>query len=266
MTAWDTVLTSKVNPGAVATAFVPGTSGDVLQVRNFPVQSKAYLEHVIRRGATTGMARVRSALLHDNVTGVQFFAVETPSVFSMPLDQGEPLQAQDNLIVEGTGGAAETDLIALGIYYSQVQGGQARLHSWSDVGPLIVHIKPVHVAVTASATIGNWSDTAINTTENLLEANTDYAVLGYGTSVALGLVGIKGIETANMRICGPGTTLFEDTANFFVEMDKRTGRPHIPVVNASNVGGIFASVADSAASTAADVTIILAMLGQQLPN
>ena len=264
--AWDTILTSAVNPGAGPTAFTGAVSGDSTVVRNFAPTDMAYLEHLIRRGAATGFARVRSALLADNVTGIQFFTGETPSVFMMPQERGEALNAQDNLIVEGSGGAAETDLILLGVYYTNLLGASARLHSWGDISGLVKHIKPVHVAVAASATIGQWKDTLITATENLLAANTDYAVLGYGTDVALGAVGVKGQDTANLRITGPGTTLFEDTGNFFVAMDTATGRPHIPVINSANAGSTFVSVCDQAAATAANVTLILAELTQNLPN
>lgn len=264
--AWDTILTSAINPGAGPAAFTGAVSGDSTVVRNFAPTDVAYLEHLIRRGAAVGLARVRSALLADNVTGIQYFTGETPSVFMLPRERGEQLQPQDNLIVEGSGGAAETDLILLGIYYTNLLGASARLHSWGDVSPLIKHIKPVHVAVVASATIGQWKDTLITASENLLAANTDYAVLGYGTDVALGAVGIKGQDTANLRVCGPGTTLMEDTGDFFVQMDEDTGRPHIPVINSANQGSTFVSVADQAAGTAANVTVILAELSQNLPS
>lgn len=264
--AKDTLLFSKVNPGAAATAFASTTSGDPATVRNFAATDHAYLEGLIRRGATSGMARVRSPLLADNVSGIQFFTGETPSVFMLPPEVLQELRAQDNLIVEGTGGTNETDLILLQVYYTNLLGASARLHNLSDIKPLVEAIKPVRVAVTASATIGAWSDTLITASENLLDANTDYAVLGYVTDVALGAVGIKGQDTANLRICGPGTTLAEDTGDYFVKLDRMSVSPQIPVINSSNAGSIFVSVCDSAASTAANVTVVLAELSQNLPN
>ena len=264
--AKDTVLYSKVNPGAAATAFATTASGDPASVRNFAATDMAYLEGMIRRGATSGMARVRSPLLADNVSGIQFFTGETPSVFMLPPEVSQRLQAQDQPIVEGTGGTAETDLIALVIYYTNLLGASARLHSLPDITPLVKNIKALRVAVTSSATIGAWSDTLITASETTLDANTDYAVLGYVTDVALGLVGVKGQDTANLRICGPGTTLAEDTADYFVRLDRLSGRPQIPVVNSANQGALYVSVADSAASTAANITLVLAQLSQNLPN
>lgn len=264
--AKDNVLYSKVNPGAVATAFATAASGDPATVRNFAPTDSAYLEHMIRRAGTAGMARVRSPLLHDVATGIQYFTGETPSVLMLPSEMEERLQAQDTLIVEGTGGAAETDLIILGIYYTNLLGASARLHTEQDIRPLVKHIKPVHVAVASSATIGAWSDTLITASEQLLQANTDYAVLGFVTDVALGFVGIRGQDTANLRVGGPGTTLAEDTGDYFVRLDRLSGRPQIPVINSANQGSIFVSVADSAASTAANVTLVLAELSQNLTN
>lgn len=263
--AIDTILTSKANPGASPVAFA-AANGDSLTVRNFAPTDRAYLYNLIRRGAASGMARVRSPLLADNVTGVQFYTGETPSVLTLPEEVMQNLYAQDNLIVEGTGGTAETDLILLGVYYTNLLGGAARLHNPGDIKPLVKNIKPVHVAVTSSATIGAWEDTVITTSENLLQANTDYAVLGYVTDTALACVGIKGQDTANLRVCGPGTTLTEDTSDYFVKLSNRCGMPAIPVINSANSPALYVSVADSAASTAANVTMVLAELTQNLPS
>ncbi len=264
--ALDTVVTSAVNPGAGPTSFGVTASGDTLTVRNFALTDSAKLIQLCRRGATSGFARVRSPLLHDNVRGIMITTGETPSLLAVPAEFAQPLYPQDTLIVEGSGGAAETDLAILSIYYGNLVGTAARLHMAGDISGIVKNIRPVTVSVTASATIGAWTDTAVNVTEDLLHANTDYAVLGYATSVALGWVAVKGPDIGNLRAGGPGSINVEDTSNYFVWQSFRHNLPFIPVFNSANKAGTFVSVVDSAASTAATITLILAELSQNLPN
>lgn len=262
----DTVVTSAVNPGAGPTAFTTAASGDSLTVRNFVLTDYARLIGLARRGATSGFIRVRSPLLHDNVRGYMFTTGETPSLLGVPAEVAQPLIAQDTLIAEGSGGAAETDLGILAIFYSNIVGTAARLHMRGDFASTIKTLKPITVAVTSSATIGAWTDTVITTTEDLTHANTDYAVLGYVTNVALGWVAIKGIDVGNLRAGGPGSINVEDTSNYFVWQSFLHNLPLIPVFNSANKGGTFVSVVDSAASTAATITLICAELSQNLSN
>jgi len=265
MPAIDTVVGHAANPGAAFTA-VAFNQGDSGVVRNFAQTDTAYLERITRAGGSSGAARVLSPLLHDNVRGITFTSAETPTHYLMPQQRGEKLNPQDTLTVQVTGGAAETDLVALSIYYSNLPGASARLHSWSDIMPLIAHIKPMEVDCTNAAAIGTWTDTVITTTENLLKANTDYAVLGYVTDIAQGMIGIKGLETGNLRVCGPGTTLTDTTSNFFVEWSQREQTPHIPVFNSANNGSTYVSTCDTTASTTPKVQLILAQLSSNLAS
>lgn len=264
--AIDTIVTSAVNPGAGPTAFATTASGDSLVIRNFADVAKAKLIQMARRGATAGFFRVRSPLMHDNVRGIMFTTGQTPTLFPLPENVAQPLYAQDTLIAEGSGGAAETDLGILCVYYSDLIGTAGRFHMRGDYEGLIKSIKPITVAVTSSATIGAWTDTVVTTTEDLTHANTDYAVIGFVTNVALGWVAIKGSETGNLRVGGPGSVNVEDTSDYFAQQSDFHGIPFVPVVNSANKGSIFVSVVDSAASTAATITLICAELSQNLPN
>jgi len=265
MTAIDTVVGHAANPGAAFTA-VTFNQGDSGVVRNFAQTDSAYLERVTRAGGSSGAARILSPLLCDNVRGITFTSGETPTHFLMPQQRGEKLNPQDTLTVQVTGGTAETDLVALSIYYTNLPGAAARLYNWSDIMPLIAHIKPMEVDCTNSATVGNWTDTVITATENQLKANTDYAVLGYVTDIAQAMIGIKGLETGNLRVCGPGTVLTDTTGQFFVEWSQREQSPHIPVFNSANNGSTYVSTCDTTASTTPKVQLILAQLSSNLPS
>lgn len=266
MPAFDTILAATVNPGAGPTAATTALSGDSLSVRSFVAPNQAWLELITRMGATAGFAQVRSPLFHDNVRGIRITPAESPSVFGIPGVAAQQLYPQDQLIAELSGGAAETDIMALHTYYDNLPGAMARLHSWDDIAPLIKSIKPISVAVTSSATAGAWVDTSITVTEDLTHANTDYAVLGYMSNVALGVIGIKGIDTGNMRACGPGSTQELPTTNYFAYLSQQRGKPFIPVFNSANKNGTAVCVAAATASVVATVELICAELTQNLPN
>lgn len=257
--AIDTVLGAAHNPGATATALTMA-AGDSLTVRNFEAPAYARLERIGRAGVATSTIQIKSPTLHDNVEGIQYVTPESPSEFLFPKGQAQSLKAQDNLTVTTTGGTAEYDLVALSIYYSDLPGIAARLRMPADVTPHIEQYKVVQVAMTTPATPGTWQDTVITTTEDLLIANRDYAVLGYITDVACALVGIKGTDTGNLRVCGPGTAASRDTSNFFLDWSEREGTPHVPIINSANKNALYASAADSGVSTAVKVQLILALL------
>jgi hypothetical protein len=134
----------------------------------------------------------------------------------------------------------------------------------ADIDQIVANVKPITVAITTSATIGQWTDTVVTTTEDLTKANTDYAVLGYATSAALGMVAVKGSDVSNFRVGGPGSTNLEDTSNYFVRMSDYHGIPFIPVFNAANKNAFFVSTVDSAASTASTITLFCAQRAQNV--
>lgn len=266
MSAVDTVLCAAVNPGAGPTAFTTALSGDSLVVRAFNDPATAMLDQIIRQGTTLGNISVRSPYMHDTTQGIQITPGETPSVYSLPGMSGQPLSTQDTLQVFGSGGAAETDIVALVNYYQDLGGVKARLASWSDIEGNYHLVKPLQVAVTSSATAGAWKDTSILTTETLLHANKDYAVLGYTSNAALGVIGLRGTETGNLRNCGPGSTSELVTTKYFMQNSIDNNVPGIPVFNAANAGNIQVSVAAATPSVVAIVELILVMLDNNLPN
>ena len=262
--AIDTVLAQVTNSAALTNVTV--APGDSLTVRSFQPPAQAFLENIIIKGGQVTTARVLSPLLHDAVRGITVLSAQAPTTIALPREIGQRLTSQDTLQLQGNSGAANSSVFALCNYYTDAGGAAARLVNWGDVSGLIVNIKPVEIDVTASATIGQWNDTAFTTTENLLKADTDYAVLGYQVDVACGVVAIKGADTSNLHVAGPGSVLEMVTTNYFVNESERTGRPHIPVINAANVNNTTVSVADNAASTAVKVQMILAQLSQNLPK
>ncbi len=263
--AIDTILGKATNPGTTFTAITRAT-GTPSAVRSFAASDLAQIEMIVRQGATSGAVRILSPLLVTNVRGITFTTGESPAVWMLPPTIGQKVQSGDTLTVQLTGGTAESDVVGYSIYYNNLPGAAARLFNPGTVLGSIEYIKPVQVTVTSSATIGAWSDTLITHTENLLKAGKTYAVLGYTVSSALAVVGIKGSETNNFRVCGPGATSTLDISSWFLDVSRRHGTPHIPVFNADNRTTVYVSVAADAATVTSTVTLILAQLSTTLPG
>jgi len=239
-------------------------SGDSLTIRNFGPNAYARLEAIYYQATTTGSIQVKSPMFCDDVRGIQFTPAESPSRFLLPAEIGQPLVSQDTLSLQlSGGGSGETDVVALSVYYSDLSGTSARLVNWSDISSIIKNVKPLEVDV-STPTAGTWSDTVITTTENLLHANQDYAVLGFVTDTEAAAIGVKGQETGNLRITGAGSTATNVTSNYFVNMSEMHKTPHIPVFNSANKDSFYVSVMQATTVGALKVQLILAELAHNI--
>ena len=270
MPAIDTIASFQTTVNSTLAAGVMAT-GDSATVRNFPQPGAAYVLDAFYDYVTTPLVwRVRSPLLHDNIRGLQFWpGLTQPTETLLPHELPQPLQPQDNLIFEfSTAASTGKALGCLEIFYPSLPGVSARLHSLADIAGNVKSIKPMVVTIGSGAnTAGIWLDTVATTTENILHANTDYAVLGITTDTAVACVAIKGIDTGNLRIGVPGNLNTILSQNWFIRLARETNLPVIPVINSANIGGIFVSIISSAATGAAlDANVYLAELQHNLPN
>lgn len=260
--AFEVIDTFVTNPGAgpamVATAPFPG---DTLAVKNFDSPSRAALVDVWATSATTGAMRIRSPRLHDNVQGLRFREIAAINRALLADELEQPLYAQDALIVEMFGGAAETDGAALLIWYDDMQGVSPNLTSWDGIANRIVNLVNVEVAVAAGAAVGQRSAaSALNATFDLLIANTDYALLGYEVDANGLSVGLRGPDTGNLRIGGPMTTERIETRDWFLSLSRASARPMIPVINSANKAATLVDTTQVVAGVAANVTLVMAEL------
>jgi hypothetical protein len=256
MPAWEVITGRALNPGAGGAAVVANT-GDSLQVRSTPDSNPPYLDNIWAQAATAGFVRLRSPRMHDAVQGIRF---QTPAALVrgfLPDVAATQLYSQDILTLEIAGGAAETDVAALLIYYPDLGGSDQRLATWDQIRGMVAELATVEVVVTAPATAGDWSaGTALNATFDLLKGNQDYAILGYQTLGAVAAVGIKGSDTSNLRVGGPGTTESIETRDWFISLSQARGLPAIPVINQANRASTLVHVANAtAAGTTVDLIV-----------
>ena len=262
MAAIDTVAFFSTQGAAAAFPVALGAApGDSLTIRSFPAGQSASIEALVYSAGGGQKVRVASPNLHDPQTGLTFAPAEVPSQFLVPQDASIAVQAGDTLTVQGGIAAAGTIAGAMQVYYTQLSGTAARLHSWGDISGNYRYIKSVEVDLAAVA-VGAWTDTLITNTENQLHAKKDYAVLGYQCSQAIDVVGVKGSATGNLRACGPGATSTLDISEYFVYMSERNNQPYIPVFNSDDRFAFYVSAFNHAAiaNAAASVYLILAEL------
>lgn len=247
------------NPAALA-ALTPDT-GDSFTVRSAPMDSKVYLEDVWASSATAGVVRVRSPRLHDQAQGIR---LRIPAANQRPLlgwAVNQPLYPQDALTFEIQGGGAEVDMATLLAYYENLPGVDARLATWDEIANRIVNVIGAEQNITTGGTSGDYGGSqAMNADFDTFKRNVTYALLGYITDTAVCTVGFRGVDTGNLRVGGPGPIAPDITRDWFVNLSRESGRPHIPLINAANIAGVTFDVAAIVTATAVNVTAIMAEL------
>lgn len=248
------------NPGATITALTPNT-GDSFTVRSFDSAQKAFLENVWSMQASAGVVRIRSPRLHDQAQGIRVRGLVNNVRPLLPEVADQQLYPQDVLVFEQSGGAAEVDAAAMLVYYPDIGGLDANLATWEEIAPRIVNITTEEQNITTGATAGDWGGSqALNADFDTLKRNVRYALLGYIADTRVLAVGVTGVDTGNLRVGGPGETAPDITSGWFVDLSMRTGKPHIPILNAANIGSTTFDVASTATGAAVNVSLIFAEL------
>lgn len=256
--------------GTVAAAVVPFTpvQGDSFAVRNFNPPAAAYLDLMMSSLLQVNPVRLRSPMLHDNVQGLRFQPLASDGSNLLTASFQQPLQAQDTLIAEllvtTAPGVTENETIAWSIYYPDLPGSAARLYSPGDIQGNIKNLWSLPVVITPSATVGLWTSAAINSVYDLFQANTDYAILGYELSTGVTAVAVRGPDTANLRVGGPGMSDIYKTRQWYADMTMWRNTPHIPVINSANKSATFIDISSRLIAGAVTITLTLAELAKNL--
>lgn len=261
--ALEIISGSASAPGATLTALTMA-SGDSLTIRNFE-NGSAHLLTAWPTGKTTlGALQIRSPRMHDNVRGIQVPNPVTPSripIFSPYLQKLVP-QDQLSVLISGSAGAGELMLASLLVFYEDLPGNDAKLITPDELKSKGVDVMTVQNSITAATGPNYTGAQAINTTNDLMKANTDYALIGYEVSVKCAAVGYRGSDTSNLRLGGPGYPgENSDTRNWFIKLSQLTGFPCIPVFNSANKSNTFIDVQQDEAAAATVITSYFVQLG-----
>jgi hypothetical protein len=245
-------------------------------VRSFQEGSHAWLEDVwAATSAAQWLLSIKSPRLHDDVKGL-LYAVNAYTntgstvIFNpnwlTPSYQQQALYSTDVLSVTANAATGTNKLVGVfNVRYENLGGVNARLHSWNEIAPLVVNYVGIEVQPQASGTVGVFgSGVAVNSVDQRLKANTDYAWLGWQTSIPVTAIVMQGVDLGNLYVGGPGYYDNAETGSFFIDKSMQYGVSHIPVINSNNQGGTFVSVADITASTHPNVTLQFAELRTRL--
>lgn len=158
---------------------------------------------------------------------------------------GVPLEVapQETLgITIGEAGVAgDVASVVMLMEYDGLAGVNQRLIDWNEFTRRVEKI--VTIDATLALAVGPAfaaSEELITAESDLLKANRDYAVIGYRVSTECAAVYIKGQDTGNVRVGGPGNDLNADlTSQWFAVLSRAFDRPMIPVINSGNKGNTY---------------------------
>ena len=260
MSALEIVGARVVNPGATVTEMTPLT-GQTFAVRTTPEGTKVTLENMWGQNATGGTARIRSPRMHDNVQGVRVRIPKNDPRLLLPFAIKEPLYNQDTLIVETSGGGAETDTLYYLVSYEKLPGSEGNFKSPSEVLPRIQNIMGVELKPKSGATTGQWgAAVALNSLQDQFKRPHEYAILGYVTSAEFGAIAFHGTDIGEVRIGGPGAVEPAWTNEYFLRLSEENGMPLVPCFQAGNVPSILCEVSSAGAETEFPLTVLCAQL------
>lgn len=240
------ILGQATAPSTTLTAVTLG-SGDALSVQNCPLDKLPKLIALWGDWQTSGYAQLISTKFSDAVNGIKYKGVASQVTPLWPLGTYEVLTPNDLLVgkISGSGTAGDIESMVALVYYPELPGVNARLLTYDQfVQRATGIVKPVENQLTAGSSGGYSGQAAINAFEDYLQANTDYAIMGYQVDVEVACVGWRGADTGNLRVGGPGNpNLKHLTGDWFLRLAKATGLPLIPVFNQANRGSLLVDVA-----------------------
>jgi len=171
----------------------------------------------------------------------------------VPIDNLSPLQpwglsmqptAQEllSITVAGSNVAADAELGWLQLHYPDVPGLKGRYIDWPGVLKFAEKECTIFSSMTATAVPpACWVGTELITADSdLLQADRDYAVLGFRTDISIACVALRGPDNSGRRIGCPGINIANDTQQQYFAAQSRAFRmPMIPVIASGNKSNTF---------------------------
>lgn len=249
------------NTGLAMTA-VAGDSG---QVRNAAPGTVARIVAAWSKAQAVGFTQIVFPSGNDQTRNIRFRNTANAPVNSLPLGWGQPVQPQETMVLTqaGSNTAGDVELAHLLLEYEDLPGIQGRFIGPDELASQIVRLVTVEDTITPTVASTYSGPRALNAASALLQANTNYAVLGVNVGVVCGAITIRGADIGNLRTGVPGQALANDLGiNWFVRLSEWFGRPFIPVFNYANAGNIFTEVVQDENLVAVPFSWMLAELNQ----
>lgn len=251
-------------PSTTLTALTMAT-GNSLNVRAFNDPSKAWLLTNWTDSQGVGQFQMKSPKFHDNVQGINIGTVISEVQPLMPLGIPQKLYSQDTIsaLLSGSATAGDIETAAWLNYYEDLPGADARLAHWDEVKDRIESIM-ISTNTLSTGTAGGWSgQEAINAEVDNWQANRDYVLLGYQTTLECAAIRWQGSDTANLGVGGPGNESFKElTSWWFRRLSVAFDLPLMPIFNAANKSSILIDCAQDENGADPLVTSIFGLLAE----
>lgn len=255
--------------GGAFEALTPGTL-DSNTFFNIPQGSYARLAEIwVVDTAHAGQLSLVASRFHDQVYAIRssfpsgttlapasrMYQVSTPGI-------DQPIFPSDVLTVQVNATASDNVNCTTVLYYQDIPGISARLATYEEVMSRGGNTVGIELSLTPGS--GNWgTSVALNSADNRLHANTDYAVLGFTATLPLSAVGLTGIDTGNLRTGGPVLGDGEHDSNLFINYARCYNEALIPIVNSNNAGATSLQAAGPG-SSATVVTVQMVELDRNI--
>src|SRR5690242_17642700 len=181
-----------------------------------------------------------------------------------------PVWSADTLGVSVNGTASDNANAGFQIYYQNFQGSAQRLAPFSLVETAIktgvsgnTRVLGIEVTVTPGTTGNYGTAVALNANDDRLQADYDYALIGYTSDQPVLCFGISGPDTGQYRIPMPGIWDARHSSDWFLQQSRWRQSPRIPVINANNKGQTFLDGIDPGNPGATKLSLYFAQLPQR---
>lgn len=243
-------------------------TGDSLSIPNFIQGTNAdLLTAWASNSANAGDFDIRSPSLHDNTRGIRMAYAFQPTVGAGDKTQivlpdliTQQLYPSDTLTAEVNATATNNVALAWTAYYDNLPGAEQRLVDPATIYARVKNWVGIRVSVTAGAAGDFGSTRNLNTDDDRLIANTDYAIVGITGQIPCCTVVFTGPETSGRRVGLPVHWDANISGDWFLRMSKLYNRPCVIVINSNNRGNITLQAASPAGATAVAAEVIMAEL------
>jgi hypothetical protein len=248
-------------------AALTANSGDSFTIKNANLSSDVFLLNFWVDAQLAGQARIRSPKLHDNTDAIRTRTRVNCLEPLMPWGVPQRMVPQDTEIVElaGSSTAGDIESVMQLVYYTDLPGQAGRFITPDQLKTRMKNFFGNRLAITVGSTAAYTGARAINADQDLLQANTDYAVLGMTTDLRVGGIFLRGPDTGNLRVGCPGGADVQGAmaryADWFRKLSWGYNLPLIPVINSANKGATQIDVQGDENGGTSNVTLWLAQLG-----
>jgi len=246
------------NTGLAGTAL----SGDSLTIRNAKQNSRVRMIAAWSTKQVAGFLQIAFPSGHDTTRGYR--GNDGIGVNPFLISPGMSLEPTPQellaLTIAGSNVAGDVENSSLLMFYSDMPGLDARLHDAASVNRQTEKLTTISMPIVSVAGPGYSGEVAINSNNDLLIANRDYALLGFASSTAVHAMTLRGPDTANVRVACPGVLRNELTSGWFLMLSRATGEKTVPVFNSGNKTSTFLGVATDENAGTFQVTAFLALL------